>query len=510
VNTKTENMICKGRMRNGTAFSRFSPHCAIPAVCTFRLWFLSLLATAALGLTAFSQARLPEREITFGAEDGWTISGMLSVPEGQANRAPGVLFLHSYEHDRDAYGQYLYPGLAQIIGARQVATLRIDFRGRGRSAGAKKLHMFSDEELANLRLDVSAALKFLAMQPGVDPDRLGIVAEGMSAEAAVMGWGGNPGVKAMVLLSPRLSDAAKTQIAKHPDLPLSLVVSKEDRESFYDTAAAYKLSRSAESRIGVYKDIGMGTTMFSVWRSEKPKEKPLEDGLAEWMVALLAGWGETREVSFASEDGWTLHGTLKTPAGMSAQKVVPGVVMIHSSFTDRNIWNHLADAIVRQGLAVLSFDTRGRGQSTGKGDLLALSPEERNNTSLDARAAVRFLVSQPGIGRVGVMGADRGATYALAAALESDRAGAAVLMTTLVNAVEREAIAARDLPVFFLTSQTLETATNGSMAAAYAATKNRGSRLLVYPGGALGYDLLEFDHSLESALAMWLKEQLSR
>jgi dienelactone hydrolase len=474
-----------------------------------RLW-LNVMVLMLLIVSASAQTRPAEREVIFKTEDGWTISGMLSVPENKTGRAPAVLFLHSYEHDRDAYGQYLYPGLAQIIGAREVATLRIDFRGRGKSAGAKRLHEFSLEELSKLALDVRAALRFLSTQAGVDADRLGIVAEGTSAEAALMGWSGDRSVRAMILLSGRLSEVAKKQIAAHPDLPLSLVVSKEDRDSFHDMADAYKLSRNADSRIGVYRDIGLGTTMFSVWRSEKPKEKPLEDGLAEWMVSQLKSHGSAREVSFQSEDGWTLHGTLRTPDGMSEAKPVPAVALIHSSFTDRHIWNHLTELLARRGLAVLAVDTRGRGRSTGKGDLLALAAEERNKTALDAKAALSFLAAQPGIGRIGVVGADRGATYALASAIGETRVGAVVLMTTLVNPQEREAIAKLDIPIFYLASQTIETATNGSMAAAYVATKHRGSRLLVYPGGALGYDILEMDESLARELAQWMKEQLSR
>jgi dienelactone hydrolase len=457
-----------------------------------------------------AQAYAAEKEVTFKAEDGWIISGMLSVPESRAGKVPAAIFLHSYEHDRDAYGQYLYPGLAQIIGGREVSTLRFDFRGRGRSAGAKKLHLFSPEELSQLYLDVRAAIAFLAAQPGVDAARIGIVAEGASAEAAVMGWAGDRRVKAMILLSGRLSEAAKKEIAAGPDLPLFLVLSKEDRESFRDLADAYKLTRSRESRISVYRDLGMGTTMFSVWRSERPKEKPIEDGLAEWLVAQLKTAGQMREVSFQTEDGWTLYGTLRTPEGLNEKAPTPAVALIHSSFTDRHIYDRLAELMVRRGLVVLNFDTRGRGQSTGKGDLLSLPAEERNKTSLDAKAAVNFLAAHPAVSRIGLIGADRGATYALAAALGDARVAGLVLMTTLINAKEREEIARLEVPIFYLASQTIETATNNSMAAARAATRHRGSRLLVYPGGALGYDLFEMDETLEPALAQWMKEQLSR
>jgi dienelactone hydrolase len=471
---------------------------------------LNAVAVAFYLAAAAISARSAEKEVFFKTEDGWTISGMLNLPENVKARVPAVIFLHSFEHDRDAYGQYLYPGLAQIIGHQEVATLRFDFRGRGRSAGDKPLHSFSPKELAKLYLDVRAALAFLDAQPPVDGSRIGIVAEGRSAEAALVGWGGDQRIKGIVLLSGRFDEEAKRQIAANPQTPLFLVVSKEDRESFRDLADAYKLTHNDESRISVYRDLGIGTTMFSVWRSERPKEKPIEDGIAQWMVHQLKAAGQTQEVSFQTEDGWTLYGTLRIPGGVNENAPAPGVIMIHSSFTDRHIYDHLAELAVKRGLVALNFDTRGRGRSTGKGELLALAPEERNKTSLDARAAVNFLLSQPGVNRVGLIGADRGATYALAAAIGDNRVGALVSMTTLINPKEKEEIAKLEIPIFYLASKEIELATSDSMAKAYAATKNRGSRLLIYQGGALGYELFQMDENLEPALVEWLKEQLSR
>lgn len=469
-----------------------------------------LLSAAILLLTYSGSAALAaEKEVSFKTDDGWTISGMLSVPERATDRVPAIILLHAFEHDRDAYGQYLYPGLAQIIAARGLATLRFDFRGRATSVGKKELNAFSPEERSSIFLDVRAAIAFLKAQPGVDPSRLGILAEGSSADAAVNGWGGDSRVKAIALISGRLGELAKKQIAASAT-PLFLLVSKEDHDSFRDTAEAYNLSRSEESRIRVFNGMGMGTTMFSVWRSERPKEKPIEDGLAEWMVVQLKSAGRTQEVSFQTEDGWALYGTLRTPDSTSEVTAAPGVILIHSSFTDRHIYDHLAETMVKRGLTVLNFDSRGRGKSIGKGELLDLPPDERNKTYLDARAAVNFLSSLQGAGRIGLLGADRGATYALRAAIEDRRVGALTLMTTLVSDKEREDISRLEIPVFYLASEQIEVATGGSMAKAYATTRHRGSQLLVFRGGMLGYEIFDIDESLEPTLAKWMKEQLSR
>ncbi|MCS6805625.1 MAG: dienelactone hydrolase family protein [Acidobacteriota bacterium] len=474
-----------------------------------RIWF-SVVALILSWLLTQPKAHAAEIPVSFKTEDGWTIHGMLGIPQSMTGKIPVVIFLHSYEHDSSAYGQYLYPGLAQIIGGQGVATLRFDFRGRGKSAGAKELSTFSPEELSRLYLDVRAALVFLASQSQLDTSRIGLVAEGQSAEAAVMGWRGDDRIKGLVLISGRLSEAAKQEIAQHHQIPLYLIVSQEDRQSFRDMAHAYQLTQSPFSRISVYKDVGVGTTMFSVWRSERPQDKPLEEGLAEWMIERLNSAGETQEVSFQTEDDWILHGTLRTPSALSTNAKTPAVIMLHSSFTDRHVFDHLAKLMVQHGLVALNIDTRGRGRSINRGVLLELPPDERSKTMLDAKAAVNFLASKSFTGPIGLVGLDRGASYALAAAIGDRRVGALVLMTTLIASKEREEITKLDIPIFYLTSKELEKVTNSSMTQAYAVTRHRGSRLLVYNGGALGYDLFEMDETLEATLAQWMKEQLSR
>ncbi len=474
-----------------------------------RYFLKCLVLVAAFSLTS-PLSSASEREISFKTTDGWTLSGMLGKPENVKNEVPVVIFLHSFDHDRDAYGKYLYPGLAEIIGDRGFATLRFDHRGKGKSRGNKELHLFSSEELNKLYLDVQAAISFLAAEPGIDTSRIGLVAEVQAADAALKAWDGDQRIKALALISGRLSEPAKEVIKTHSDIPLFLVVSKEDRKALRDMADAYGLSQSPESRIKVFTDMGIGTTMFSVWRAAHPQGKPIEETLTEWMVEQLKAAGSVKEVSFNSADGWTLFGTLRTPDTASETVSMPAVVMIHSSFTDRHIFDHLAANMVKRGVAVLNIDTRGRGKSTGKGELLDLPPEERNKTTLDAKAAVNFLASRPGIGRIGLIGPDRGAIYALEAAIDDPRVGALMLMTTLITAPQKEAIAKLEFPVFFIASKEIEAITNGSMAAAYTATRNRASRLLIYQGGLLGYEILETDEALEPAVVQWMKDQLSR
>src|SRR6266542_5728538 len=98
-------------------------------------------------LVANSSVPQAEREVRFQAEDGWTIFGTLSVPDdlAEGERLPGVLLLHSSGHDQETFNRhYAIPGLSQSFTARRIVSLRIDWRGRGKSIGTQEFHSFSE------------------------------------------------------------------------------------------------------------------------------------------------------------------------------------------------------------------------------------------------------------------------------------------------------------------------------------------------------------------------------
>ena len=126
---------------------------------------------------------------------------------------------------------------------------------------------------------------------------------------------------------------------------------------------------------------------------------------------------QSREVSFA--DGpVTLAGTLTTPPGVGP---FPAVVMIAGSGPqnrDETVAGHriflvIADALTRKGIAVLRYDKRGVGQSTG--NYVTATQKDFLN---DARAALDWLRRQPGIipAKTGLLGHSEGAVIAPALA----------------------------------------------------------------------------------------------
>lgn len=459
----------------------------------------------------YTQCSQPEREVTFEAEDGWTIYGTLSIPDDlvEGETLPGVLLLHSSGHDQETFNKhYAIPGLSQTFAARGVASLRIDWRGRGKSIGTQEFHSFTQAQRENVYLDVKAAIAFLAAKKDVDSNRIAVLAEEFSADAAVHGSIGDPRVKVFAFISGRLGQKAKDYLASE-SVPVLGIVSSDDKPGFADTTEVYSRSNNPKSDIFVYRNASIGTTMFYLWRHRFPKEKPIDERLADWVSNYLRGLGASREISFVTEDSWTIYGDLTIPQGETGQ--VPGMVLLHTALSDRYVYHDLAKDVVSQGLAVLNIDWRGRGKSRGKGKYSELKQEERELGYLDAKGGINFLASQPAIdpNKIAVLGTDRGALHAVNIALSDTRVRALVILTVILTPKEKESIATLDIPILFIASQGIEDVTQ-DLTYAYLHSKNKGSRLAVFPGSALGYQLLEADLAVQSMIGNWLGHQLKQ
>lgn len=128
---------------------------------------------------------------------------------------------------------------------------------------------------------------------------------------------------------------------------------------------------------------------------------------------------ELRQVSFpGGQDGVTLAGTLTLPREKSGNRAgFPAVVLVSGSGPqdrDETISEHrpfavIADDFTRHGLAVLRYDDRGIGQSTGD-----FAGGTTLDFAADAAAAVRFLQTVPGIsaGKMGLVGHSEGGLIA--------------------------------------------------------------------------------------------------
>jgi pimeloyl-ACP methyl ester carboxylesterase len=140
---------------------------------------------------------------------------------------------------------------------------------------------------------------------------------------------------------------------------------------------------------------------------------------------------EEVEVSYDNEQaGITLAGTLTVPEG---KRPFPAVVLITGSGPedrDETVFGHkpfliLSDYLTRQGIAVLRFDDRGVGKSTG-----TYSTATSEDLAGDALAGVRFLKTRKEINpkRIGLIGHSEGGIIAPIAAVQSKDVAFIVLM----------------------------------------------------------------------------------
>jgi len=251
------------------------------------------LALMSVGSVAGVKDDQTEREVTFKTSDGWQVIGYLHVPQSK-HKVPAVLLVHGSRHESDAYGNLTAPGMPRTLSQHGVATLRFDIRGRGASREPRDFNSMAPEERARVALDIEAAIKFLASQQGVDARRIGVVAEQDSTTAAIRTGAKDHRVQAFVLISGRLNQSAKHAIVAS-SAPILCLVSKEDRRGFQDMTDAFLASKSKRSRIKVFEGLALGTTMFSTWRNEFPRQQPIDEMAATWLADVLKSGSTVRK-----------------------------------------------------------------------------------------------------------------------------------------------------------------------------------------------------------------------
>ena len=129
----------------------------------------------------------------------------------------------------------------------------------------------------------------------------------------------------------------------------------------------------------------------------------------------------TEEVSFRTSDGVVLSGWLVKGAPRA-----PVIVLCHDLGGSRSTLLSSAVSLNRAGYALLVFDFRGHGKSTGSGATLGM------NEAKDILAAIEFLKTRADIdsSRVGLWGIGMGA-YAVARAALDDPAIVALALDSL-------------------------------------------------------------------------------
>ncbi|WP_085833089.1 alpha/beta hydrolase [Clostridium merdae] len=110
-------------------------------------------------------------------KDGYTLRGMLHLPDGTDEKPPVVVILHGFGGDRNAMN-FSLTKLSRMLAKNNIASVRFDFFGCGESDGE-----FVDVTISNHIEDGCAIVDFVAGLNEVDSSRIGLF--GISLGGAV-------------------------------------------------------------------------------------------------------------------------------------------------------------------------------------------------------------------------------------------------------------------------------------------------------------------------------------
>ncbi|MBI2817468.1 MAG: dienelactone hydrolase family protein [Acidobacteria bacterium] len=228
------------------------------------------------------------------------------------------------------------------------------------------------------------------------------------------------------------------------------------------------------------------------------------------MPAMAQTDGRTK-VSFQTEDGWTIYGTLFLPKQISGASIPGVVVLSEPGWVVRMIHGaNICAAITSNGMAALAIDMRGSAASYGKKDFELFSQEELDGFQLDIRAAVKFLGSQKGIDprRIGVLGAGITAEYVVReASRNTAQIKAIVLLTGSYSSPSREFLKSRrDLPVLAVVGKEDPKESQTRAAEPYFLSPNKYSHLILAMDR--GASMFNRPGHLKEQVSDWLKHNL--
>ncbi|HET9066949.1 MAG TPA: alpha/beta fold hydrolase [Gemmatimonadales bacterium] len=176
-------------------------------------------------------------DVTFQAPGGNTLGGTLTMPTGVTGPVPAVVTITgSGQQDRDEYipvagGYRLFRQVADTLGRRGIAVLRLDDRLVGMSSGP----LGTSADYAD---DIRAALAWLRSRPGIDGTRLGLVGHSEGGLIAPMVAATDPRLRGAVLLAgPGETGARILRFQQKQAIDGDTSIAVTARDSMYRVAA---------------------------------------------------------------------------------------------------------------------------------------------------------------------------------------------------------------------------------------------------------------------------------
>lgn len=364
----------------------------------------------------------------------------VDVSRGDTLISDAAVFVLRTGNDTGAVDRVAWQG-DHVTGAAVAGrTMRIDYRLALETTGEVRSYAF---RLGSPPATVGDSLTFAPLAVGTSGT---VVSRGRMPL-----WNATPGLYDVVFRRARIAADAHASRAG-ADITVALPLFRFGAASIEDSAFVTLVGRDS-ARLLVRAESDPPTEMFARvdrsgrllqgavpaegWVIERVRSLPLS------AFALVPSYGAPSGAPYVAEEirivvsgNTTLAGTLTLPVGVRGP--VPAVVLLHgSSPSDRNnsrlplpgLFWQLADTLARRGIAVLRYDQRGVGASSGSSDSATIQVRAD-----DARATLAYLATRPGVdsARLGLIGLSEGAMAAPLAVGRRDSARAAVSIHAVV------------------------------------------------------------------------------
>jgi pimeloyl-ACP methyl ester carboxylesterase len=159
-------------------------------------------------------------------------------------KAPALILLHMRGGDKSTWGS-----LPEALLGEDFAVIAIDMRGHGQtvdpSGRQAALTQLTKSDYRGMLFDIGAAHAFLADQPDVDGERVGIIGASIGANLGVIYAASDRRVRTVVCLSAGLDYAGLTVLDYMEALdkrPLYLIVARGDKYSYESSAKIIETS----------------------------------------------------------------------------------------------------------------------------------------------------------------------------------------------------------------------------------------------------------------------------
>ena len=216
-----------------------------------------------------------------------------------------------------------------------------------------------------------------------------------------------------------------------------------------------------------------------------------------------------RVVDLTATDGTKLKATF-----FPAEKLGPGVLLLHQCNLQRKGWDGLAAQLAAAGISVLTLDYRGYGESEGKApkDLPRAEAIKVSNEKWpsDVDVAYSYLVSQPGVNAkiVGAGGASCGVNLAIHLAMRHPEVKSLVLLSGNADRQARAFLEKSEKMPVLLSAADDDQGAVELMQWLYALSANSGSKFLEYPNGGHGVHIFAAHKELPASIVDWYGQTL--